>query len=135
MTNYATEIINLEASINYTPTFISTDRRRPAGQPTSLGYMQIGELAQYGNAKGPIFKIEFADTASVATATHVKIWGLDNDDVNAPLYPIAYLQTWRPIIDVYLKKFIFCDSAGVEVDEEGNYTVIGYKRKTMPTVY
>ena len=135
MTNYATEIINLETGINYKPTFISTDRRIPAGQPTSLGYIQIGELAQYGNAKGPIFKIEFADTTLVATATHVKIWGLDNDDVNAPLYLVTYLQTWRPIIDVYLKKFIFCDSDGVEVDEEGNYTVIGYKRKTMPTVY
>ena len=135
MSNYATEIINLEAGINYEPTFIRTDNRLPANVPTTLGYLQIGELQQYGNAKGPIFRIEFADTTSIATATHVKIWGLNNDDPNAPLYPVAYLQTWRPILDIYVKKFIFCDSAGVEVDEEGNYTVIGYKRHTMPTVF
>ena len=135
MTNYATEIINLTAGLNYEPTFIRTDKRLPSTQPTSLGYYQIGELAQYGNAKGPIFRIEFADTSSIAVATHVKIWGLDNDDLTAPLYPITYLQNWRPILDVYVKKFIFCDSAGVEVDEEGNYTVIGYKKKTLPTVF
>jgi hypothetical protein len=135
MTNYATEIINLTAGLNYEPTFVRTDKRRSALESTSLGYYQIGELAQYGNARGPIFKIEFADTSSIATASHVKIWGLDNDDINAPLYPISYLNTWRPILDVYVKKFIFCDSAGVEVDEEGNYTVIGYKKKTLPTVF
>jgi hypothetical protein len=135
MTNYATEIINLTAGLNYEPTFVRTDKRRSALESTSIGYYQIGELAQYGNARGPIFKIEFADTSSIATASHVKIWGLDNDDINAPLYPINYLNTWRPILDVYVKKFIFCDSAGVEVDEEGNYTVIGYKKKTLPTVF
>lgn len=135
MTNYATEIIQLNAGVNYEPTFIRTDKRRSALETSTLGYYQIGELAQYGNAKGPIFRVEFADTSLVATASHVKIWGLDNDDTNAPLYPISYLNTWRPILDIYVKKFIFCDSAGVEVDEEGNYTVIGYKRKTLPTVY
>ena len=135
MTNYATEIINLTAGLNYEPTFVRTDKRRSALESTSLGYYQIGELAQYGNARGPIFKIEFADTSSIVTASHVKIWGLDNDDINAPLYPISYLNTWRPILDVYVKKFIFCDSAGVEVDEEGNYVVIGYKKKTLPTVF
>jgi len=135
MTNYATEIIQLNAGVNYEPTFIRTDKRRSALETSTLGYYQIGELAQYGNAKGPIFRIEFADTSLVATASHVKIWGLDNDDTNAPLYPISYLNTWRPILDIYVKKFIFCDSAGVEIDEDGNYTVIGYKRKTLPTVY
>ena len=135
MSNYATEIIELGANINYEPTFIRTDNRLPANVPTTLGYLQIGELQQYGNAKGPIFRIEFADTTSIATATHVKIWGLNNVDINAPLYPVAYLQTWRPILDIYVKKFIFCDSAGIEVDEEGNYTVIGYKRHTIPTVF
>lgn len=133
MTNYATEIINLEAGINYEPTFIRTDRRRSALESTSLGYVQIGELAQYGNAKGPIFKVEFADLSAVS-ATHVKLWGLDNDDTNAPIYPITYLQTWRPIIDLYLKKFIFCDSSGTE-EAETEYSVIGYKRKVMPVVY
>lgn len=135
MTNYATEIISLDAGLNYSPTFIRTDKRRSAVETTSLGYVQIGELAQYGNASGPIFRVEFADLSLISTASHVKIWGLDNDDTNAPLYPITYLNTWRPIVDLYLKKFIFCDSAGVEVDETGNYTVLGYKRKVLPTVY
>ncbi len=135
MSNYATEIINLEAGINYEPTFIRTDNRLPANVPTTLGYLQIGELQQYGNARGPLFRIEFADTSAV-TASHVKILGLDNDDLNAPIYPIAYLQTWRPILDVYLKKFIFCDAGGTEfIEDPADYVIIGYKRKTMPTVF
>jgi hypothetical protein len=135
MSNYATEIINLEAGINYEPTFIRTDNRLPANVPTTLGYLQIGELQQYGNARGPLFRIEFADTSAV-TASHVKILGLDNNDINAPIYPIAYLQNWRPILDVYLKKFIFCDAGGTEIIEDpANYAIIGYKRKTMPTVF
>jgi len=133
MTNSATEIINLTASTDYSPTFIRTDKRRSALESTSLGYIQIGAAAQEGNAKGPIFKIEIADLSSV-TATHIRIWGLENDDTNAPIYPIAYLQLWRPIVDVYLKKFIFCDSAGVEASES-TYSIFGYKKKTMPTVY
>jgi hypothetical protein len=135
MTNYATEIINVEAGINYMPTFIRADKRRAAPVPTTLGSYQIGELMQYGNAKGPIFKVEFVSLDSLSTASHVKIWGLENDDMNAPLYPVLYLQNWRPMIDVYLKKFIFCDSAGVEIDETGNYLAIGYKKRAMPTVY
>jgi hypothetical protein len=134
MTNYSTEIIQIFAGTNYEPTFIRTDNRLPSNVPTSLGYYQIGELQQYGNARGPIFRVEFADTSAVS-ASHVKIWGLENDDTNAPLYPVAYLQNWRPILDIYVKKFIFCTSAGVEVDETDNYTVIGYKKKTLPTVF
>lgn len=134
MSNYATELISLTAGLNYSPTFIRNDKRRPSTVPTSLGYYQIGELAQYGNAKGPIFRVEFADLSSLETAEYVKIWGLDNDDTNAPIYPVTYLQTWRPILDIYLKKFIFCDFSGTEIDETDNYTVIGYKRKTIPTV-
>ena len=133
MTNYATEIIQLEAGTDYSPTFIRTDRRIPAPQPTSLGYVQIGAAAQEGNAKGPIFKVEFADLTLV-TAEYVQIWGLENDDTNAPIYPIAYLNNWRPIIDVYLKKFTFCDIDGVPATET-EYSVFGYKKKTMPTVY
>jgi hypothetical protein len=132
--NYATELISLIADTDYSPTFIRTDRRIPNGQPTTLGYYQIGADQQYGNAKGPIFKVEFADTSSIATATHVKIWGLDNDDTNAPLYPITYIVDNRPMMELYLKKFIFCDSEGIEVNEEGNYTVIGYKRRSLPQV-
>lgn len=133
--NYATEIIALEAGIDYTPTFIRTDRRRLAGESTSLGYYQIGELAQYGNARGPVFRLEFADLSNINSASHIKIWGKENDDINAPLYPIVYLLSVRTIVDVYLKKFIFCDSNGNEIDETGNYRIMGYKRHVMPTSY
>ena len=132
--NYASEIITLEAGLDYSPTFIRTDKRRAANQPTSLGYVQIGELAQYGNAKGPIFKLEFVDLSGIATASHVKIWGLLNDDTNAPIYPLTYFST-VPSIDIFAKKFIFCDGSGVEVDETDNYLVIGHKKNVMPISY
>jgi hypothetical protein len=134
--NYATEIIKLEAGVNYAPTFVRTDNRRLASESTSLGYHQIGELQQYGNAKGPIFKLEFVSLPGLAySATHIKIWGIDNDDTNAPIYPITYLSSNGKIIDVYLKKFIFCDSEGNEVEVLNGYTVIGYKRHAMPNSY
>lgn len=132
--NYASEIITLEAGLNYSPTFIRTDKRRSANETTSLGYMQIGELAQYGNAKGPIFKLEFVDLSGIATASHVKIWGLLNDDINAPIYPLTYFSN-VPWIDIFAKKFIFCDGAGVEIDETGNYLVVGHKKNVMPISY
>ena len=131
MTNYANEIIEINAGVNYEPTFIRTDRRRSAIETTSLGYYQIGELAQYGNSKSPFIKIEFVDLSGLSSATHVKLWGVENDDINAPLYTVTYLQNWRPLIDIKLKKFIFCDSAGVEIDETGNYIVLGHKGKVL----
>jgi hypothetical protein len=131
--NHAIEIINLQEGVNYSPTFVSTDRR--SNVSTSLGYMQIGESAQEGNAKGPIFRVEFVDLSQISTATHIKIWGLENGDANAPIYPITYLTTWKPTLDLYLKKFIFCDSAGEPVEEAGEYSIFGHKRKTLPTVY
>ena len=138
--NYATEIITLEAGVDYTPTFVRTDNRRLANETTSLGYFQIGVLQQYGNARGPIFRLEFADLSNINSATHIKIWGKENDDTNAPLYPIVYLLSVRTIVDVYLKKFIFCDAGGNEIDESNiygqpNYNIIGYKRNAMPTSY
>jgi hypothetical protein len=134
MLNSGSELITISAGINYEPTFISTDKRAPAGVPTSLGYWQIGELAQYGFAKGPIFRVEFADLTAVGSS-YVKIWALENQDSNAPVYPISYLTTNRPIMDIYFKKFIFCDALGEEVAEGGSYTIIGYKKKTMLTVW
>jgi len=131
MLNSAIELINLTAGINYAPTFISTDKRRPAGMPTSLGYYQIGEVQQYGYAKGPIFKIEFVDITNLSTATHLKIWGLDNVNDDVPIYSFEYVKA--KTLEIYLKKFIFCDSAGVEVEEELNsYLVVGHKKKVMP---
>lgn len=130
-----TELITLTAGTNYEPTFISTDKRVPSGTPTTVGYWQIGELSQAGFARGPIFKIELADVSGVA-ATHIKIWGVDNKDNVAPIYPLAYFtsMTSPAIIDVYLKKFEFCNSAGV-VASESNYLVVGYKKRVLPITW
>lgn len=133
MLNSAIELITLKPLTNYAPTFISTDKRMPAGLPTSLGYYQIGELAQEGYAKGPIFRVNFVNLSLVGTASHIKIWGLENEDDNAPLFDIPYLQN-SPIVDVYLKKFIFCDNLGNEV-EENDYIILGYKKKVMPLAW
>ena len=131
MLNSAIELIKLTAGVNYEPTFISTDKRRPTGMPTSLGYYQIGEVQQYGYAKGPIFKIDFADISNVSTATHLKIWGLDNVNDDVPIYSIDYLKT--KTFEIYLKKFIFCDGDGVVIEEElTSYLVVGHKKKVMP---
>lgn len=134
MLTSAIELISLTSGINYAPTFISTDKRVNSSQPTSLGYWQIGELQQYGFARGPIFKVEFADLSAVL-ATHIKIWALENKDNDAPIYPITYFTTWRPILDVYLKEFIFCDAGGTETAAGGAYSIIGYKKRAMPIAW
>ena len=129
------ELITLEHGINYEPTFVSTDKRVPSYEKTSLGYWQIGELQQYGFAKGPVFKVEFVDVASPgAGITHIKIWGIDNKNSDAPIYPITYFTKFSTI-PVYLQKFEFCDSGGNPVIPAGNYTVVGYKKKGMVSVW
>jgi hypothetical protein len=129
------ELITLEHGLNYEPTFVSTDKRVPSYEKTSLGYWQIGELQQYGFAKGPIFKVEFVDVASAGTGvTHIKIWGIDNKNNDAPIYPLTYFAKFSTI-PVYLQKFEFCDSNGVEVVPDGEYTVVGYKKKGMVSVW
>lgn len=135
MINYASEIISLEAGVDYSPTFIRTDKRRSASEQTSLGYYQIGVLQQYGNAKGSIFKVEFVDIEA-GPATHIKIWARENDDDNAPIYPISYLLSVNSTLLILLKKFIFCDSSGNEITGPtgtylGNYTIYGHKRNTL----
>jgi|JI9StandDraft_1071089.scaffolds.fasta_scaffold18983_6 hypothetical protein len=134
MFNSASELITLEHNVDYSPTPVSTDKRRSPGEPTSLSYWQIGATEQYGFTRGPIFKVEFVNLSAV-TATHVKIWGLENRDDDAPIYPVAYLSSANAAkgkIEVYLKKFIFCNSAGVLAAPGGAYTVVGYKKKSMP---
>ena len=126
------ELIELQHTVNYEPTFISTDKRVPAGTPTTLGYWQIGETQQYGFAKGPIFKVQFVDLSAV-TATHIKIWGIDNRDDSAPIYPKTYFTNanyQNSVLHIYLKKFVFCNSEGVPASES-SYTVVGYKKKGM----
>jgi len=133
MMHTGAELITLVNQLNYEPTFISTDKRAPAGAPTTLGYQQIGELQQYGFAKGPVFKVEFVDLSSVS-AEYVKIWGIDNKDADAPIYPVAYLLKF-PVINVYLKKFDFCESDGTSADPGGEYTIVGYKKRGIPLAW
>jgi hypothetical protein len=136
MITSGTELLTLTSGVNYAPTFVSTDRRAALSERTTIGYWQIGELQQYGFSKGPIFKIEFADLSSIATATHVKIWGVDNKDSDAPIYPLTYFtsQTSPALVEVYLKKFEFCDSNGAPVTET-DYLVVGYKKRVLPLAW
>ena len=136
MLESGTELITLQAEVNYEPTFISADKRVPAGTSTTLGYWQIGELQQSGFSRGPVFKIEFADISGIATATHVKIWGIDNKDNDAPIYPLTYFSGMASpaMVHVYLKKFEFCDSNGVTVTES-DYLVVGYKKRVIPIAW
>ena len=135
MMNTGAELITLVNQLNYEPTFISTDKRAPAGAPTTIGYQQIGEVQQYGFAKGPVFKVEFVDFGTVTSPTHVKIWGIDNKDSDAPIYPISYLLNF-PTITVYLKKFDFCDSTGASVaPDAADYTIVGYKKRGIPIAW
>jgi hypothetical protein len=136
MITSGTELINLEHGVNYAPTFVSTDKRAGRTERTTIGYWQVGEDQQYGHARGPIFKIEFADLSSISTATHVKIWGIDNKDDDAPIYPIAYFTslTSPALVEVYLKKFEFCDSDGTPVIET-DYLVVGYKKRVLPIAW
>ena len=135
MLESGTELITLLNDTVYSPTFISTDKRQPSTAPTTLGYWQIGETQQYGFSRGPVFKIEFANVDDLAVGvTHVKIWGVDNQDNDAPIYPISYISN-NPIIHVYLKKFLFCDAAGEPVEPAGDYLVVGYKKRVLPLAW
>jgi len=135
MLESGTELITLINDTVYSPTFVSTDKRRPTTEPTTVGYWQIGENQQYGFSRGPVFKLEFVDLSSVdAGVTHIKIWGVDNQDNDAPIYPIAYFNN-HPVIHVYLRKFLFCDSIGDPVDPVGGYTVVGYKKRVLPLAW
>lgn len=139
MVESGTELITLAHGENYAPTFVSTDKRKGPGEKTTVGYWQIGDPTHHGFARGPVFKIEFADLSGVTTATHVKIWGVDNQDSNAPIYPLSYFKStaapWNTIIHVYLQKFEFCDSSGNTVTPDGDYLVVGYKKKVIPIAW
>lgn len=135
MLESGTELITLLNDTIYSPTFVSTDKRRPSSQATTVGYWQIGETQQYGFSRGPVFKVEFADLSGLeGGVTHVKIWGVDNQDDDAPIYPVGYFST-NPIIHVYLKKFLFCDSSGTKVTPAGDYLVVGYKKRVIPIAW
>lgn len=138
MTNSSTEIIELanaasaSPELSYEPIWISTDRRQPDASKTTLKYSQVGGPTagdKIGNSNGPIFMVEFVDVASI-TATHVKVWALDNDDSNAAIYPKAYLAA-NPKLNVWLKKFEFTNATGTPV-AGGTFKVYGHRKRTYP---
>jgi hypothetical protein len=140
MLQSATEILELahassaSPEMDYSPVFISTDRRAAPGEKTTLGYFQVGGPAavdKIGNTFGPIYMVEFID---IPSSSYIKIWGLDNDDLNAPVYPTDYLID-NPKVFVWLKKFEWTDSAGLTVSAPMSYKIFGHRKKTLPTVY
>jgi hypothetical protein len=126
------ELINLSHGVDYAPTNISTDKRN-IGRST-LSYWQIGETQQYGHARGPIFRVDFVDLSGVSPATHIKVWGIDNIDSDAAIFPVTYIST-NPQLPVYLRKFEFTDSSGNTVAPGGNYSAIGYKKRVIPIAW
>lgn len=133
MLESGTELIKLVAGEDYAPTKTSVDKRNGRQLNTSLSYWQIGANAQQGFSFGPVFKIDFVDLSTIS-ATHVKIWGLQNEDDTAPVWPLTYLAKF-PTVHVWLKKFEFTDSDGEVEEETGDYTVVGYKKRVYPMVW
>lgn len=125
ITNVATEIIKLTEVTEYTPTQI---------QDRSTFYFNIGNLTTHnGKARGPIFRVVFIDLAAV-TATHVKIYGIGADtiDANVPVIPKSYLVA-NPVVDILLRKIVFTDAAGTPVPQlPANYTIHGHKLSSVP---
>ena len=140
-TNIPTEIFEIHPAssaspeLTYEPVWISTDRREQDPNKTTLKFSQVGGPTagdKIGNAYGPIFRIEVLS----ATASYIRVWGLDNDDINAPIYPIGRFTgaNGNPILDIWLKKFEFTDVAGVPV-AAGTYKVIAHRKRNYPAVF
>jgi len=131
----AVELINLAdfssttPGTDYLPTFITTQK---AGFSTSMGFWQIGSEEQHGFDHSPVFKMIFADLQLV-TASHIKIWGIDNQDDDAPEFPVAFL-TNNPELEIYLNKFEFTDGSGNVIPAGGAYTIVGCKKRQYPIV-
>lgn len=136
MNNYATEIISLDPAstaspeLSYKPVYINADKRQPDITKTTIKYQQVGgptAADKIGNALGAIFKIEFVDLS--ITATHVKVWGIHNNDASAVEYPVTYLE--GKILDLVLDKFEFTDGSGNPV-AGGTYVIMGHRKNTQP---
>jgi hypothetical protein len=119
--------------MDYTPTFISTDKR---GQSTSIGYWQTGSTKQHGITYSPIHRVSFEDISNLSSdgITGIKIWGISNEGSDAPIFPITYLLE-HPILDIYLKQFQFVDVNGDPVDSTVDYNITGYKKMKQPINY
>lgn len=137
MLESGTEIINLVAGESYMPTKTSADKRNAGGLDTSLSYWQIGANAQQGFSYGPVFKMHFVDLSSLpGGATHVRIYGVQNEDASAPLWPVAYFAGSNTKIHIWLKSFEFTNATGeVQEVDETDYTVFGMKKKVYPMVW
>lgn len=139
--NTPTEILEIHPAstaspeLTYEPVWISTDKRTNDPTKTTLKYSQVGgptAADKIGNAHGPIFRIEVIS----ASANYIKIWGLDNDDANAPVYPISRFTgaNGNAILDVWLKKFEFTDINGDAVSP-GSYKVLGHRSRRYPASF
>lgn len=142
-TNIATEILELNHAssaspeLSYEPIWISTDRRQPDPTKTSLKYAQVGgptSSDKIGNGYGPIFKVEFADLASVS-ATHIKVWAIDNDEIisDGVVYPVSYLA--GKSLDIWLRKFEFTNANGETTAAGGTYTIVGHRKRQYPAIF
>ena len=132
----STEILTLENGISYAPVWIVTDKRTSDPEKTTLKYPQIGgpdAADKIGNANGPIYMVEFVDLSAVS-ATHIKILGIDNDELNAPIYPVSYILE-NPKLYIWLDKFDFVDEFGNVVVPGGNYIVFGHRKRKFPIQY
>ena len=131
----STEILTLENGISYAAFWMIKDKRISDPEKTTLKYPQVGgptAADKIGNANGPIFRIEVLSAA----ASYIRIWGLDNDDDNAPVYPITRFTGTgaSPILDVWLKKFEFTNVDGIPVTA-GNYQVLGHRKRNYPVQF
>jgi len=131
MNDFATEIIALSNNVSYKPIYISTDTRQVDITKTTMKYLQVGGPTvadKIGNALGAIVKVEFV-SVNLITATHIKIWGIHNNDASAVIYPKTYLE--GKTLNVVLYKFEFTDDSGTPVDG-GTFTIMGHRKNTQP---
>jgi len=139
--NSSTEILKLNAASSttpessYAPVWIVTDRRETDPNKTTLKYAQIGgpkATDKIGNAHGPIYMIEFVLIPS--SPTHIRVWGIDNDDQNAPIYPVEYLRK-NPKLNIWLSKFEFTDENGLVSSSGGDYIIYGHRKRQYPAIF
>jgi hypothetical protein len=120
-------------TIDYIPTWISTDKR---GESTSIGYWQTGSTIQHGVTYSPVYRVSFDNISDLSTdgITGIKIWGISNEGEDAPIFPLTYLLE-HPILDIYLKQLQFVDINGEGVDTRQFYNITGYKKIKHPINY
>lgn len=142
-TNTPTELLSLSNAasaspeLTYDPVWISTDRRITDPNQTTMKFSQVGGPTaddKIGETYGPIFMVEFVDLDNV-TATHIRVWGIDNEGTNdGIIYPVTYL-TSNPKLRIYLSKFEFTNSSGTPVVAGGSYLIVGHRSRNYPAIF